>query len=269
MHEYLNQPENIERYSSFVRQKFGYGRWEAPVWVIGMEEGGGVCCADVIARINHWRENGAQEWAPLNDLPAFCGRIGQGDWFESNAQPQPTWNLLIELLMRVDPVLEQLTPIEIQMNHWGRQNGNACLVDFSPLPSPRTSVWHYATWLAQNPDLGRRLSSRHAFLQENGLGNARAEFLRKKLEHHAAIGTLRWILFYGKCRPFPAYFNQITGGRLAVPGDRLTPHFKVHLLDIGGRVVPCLVAGHPLARGRRWTADELNQVRQWLLLRLG
>lgn len=42
----------------FVRRFFGYGSWEAPIWFIGMEEGGGKRFQELNERFDKWNRRG-------------------------------------------------------------------------------------------------------------------------------------------------------------------------------------------------------------------
>ena len=52
----------------YCKQFFGYGRWDAPVWFVGLEEAGAGTPAELQNRLAAWDTRGRRE---LEDAPAF------------------------------------------------------------------------------------------------------------------------------------------------------------------------------------------------------
>ena len=88
---------------AYCKQFFGYGRWDAPVWFVGLEEAGAGTPAELHARLTAWDQRGRRE---LEDAPAFYPACGQAQWHGPNAALQPTWRQLIRILLlaRGEPV---------------------------------------------------------------------------------------------------------------------------------------------------------------------
>jgi hypothetical protein len=64
-----------DRVRDMARQRYGFGRWEAPCWFIGLEEGVAQDeNDDLIPRVNARRALGGGE---LNDCAEFHDKIGE------------------------------------------------------------------------------------------------------------------------------------------------------------------------------------------------
>ena len=67
-------------------RSFGYGRWEAPYWFIGPEQGMGDPAYDsLLVRVKAWRELGACELCDCREFRL----IGEKRWHHENPKPQP------------------------------------------------------------------------------------------------------------------------------------------------------------------------------------
>jgi len=62
---------------AYCKQFFGYGRWDAPVWFVGLEEAGAGTQEELQARLSAWDQRGRRE---LEDAPAFYPACGQPQW---------------------------------------------------------------------------------------------------------------------------------------------------------------------------------------------
>jgi hypothetical protein len=123
-----------------ARRSYGYGRWDAPYWFIGPEQGKGPKeTADNTPRVNAWlRLDGAE----LCDCLDFHRLIGEVNWHKARPKPQTTWKPLILLLMAY---LERDTNLEAlrayQRDQWGRaSSGETCLIELSGLAARSLSV---------------------------------------------------------------------------------------------------------------------------------
>jgi len=112
---------------------FGYGRWDAPYWFIGPEQGGG----ENESRAAIFDELQQDKAAPdgLCDCRDFHGGIQELRWhFIEPVDLQFTWRKLMLLLMTY---LSRPTDIEsmreYQRCRWGRQCGETCVIDLSGL----------------------------------------------------------------------------------------------------------------------------------------
>jgi hypothetical protein len=127
-----------------ARRCYGYGRWKAPYWFIGLEEG------QALREKNDFTDR-AQVFRKLNkdglcDCLRFHKEIGENRWHEQNPRTgkvnkQSTWQYLILLLMafqqrdidnerRRDDLLRAY-----QSNHWGMKGDETCVIELSGLPA--------------------------------------------------------------------------------------------------------------------------------------
>jgi len=111
---------------------YGYGRWEAPHWFIGPEQGQG--SESLECRIKAWKDLGAKE---LCDCREFSQRICDDRWHRQTPERQRTWTPLICLLMGF---LERSTDKDslaaYQRDRWGRlSESETCVIDLMGLPA--------------------------------------------------------------------------------------------------------------------------------------
>ncbi len=126
----------------FARTFYGYGNYSGQYWFIGMEEGGGNSFAEIAKRLNAWAKRGKRE---LEDVAEYHAEVGITHLFSETPKLQPTWNKLIRIVLSTNgqvPTTEQVR--EYQRTCLGRPNGDTCLVEILPLPSPSTGHWLYA-----------------------------------------------------------------------------------------------------------------------------
>lgn len=112
---------------------FGYGRWEAPYWFVGLEPGGN----ELEACVRAWKAAGESD---LLDLKS--GHTGHlRDWFGASAGTQPTWAKLIWLLLSFKS--EQATANATrayQKDKLGRRDGETALLELSSIPAENNGV---------------------------------------------------------------------------------------------------------------------------------
>ncbi len=75
----------------FAEHFYGYGNFSAPIWYIGVEEGGGETAAELSRRFSIWAERGKHE---LEDLIDYHRGIEVFDW---QSKVQDTWRPLIRI----------------------------------------------------------------------------------------------------------------------------------------------------------------------------
>jgi hypothetical protein len=110
-----------------ARRWFGYGRWDAPYWFIGMEPGG----ADDHASYEAWRQLGGAE---LIDCREHNLRSKFFLWHRDRPKPQRTWIRLIQLLLGYERKPADLEAAKLyQRDRWGTLNGDAVLAELSAL----------------------------------------------------------------------------------------------------------------------------------------
>ena len=74
----------------------GYGHWRAPVWFVGIEEGGGRTESAVANHLGAWHNRGRKD---LESAPEFFLASGKDAWHGDNAMAQTTWTQLIRMLL--------------------------------------------------------------------------------------------------------------------------------------------------------------------------
>ena len=138
---------------TFMHGFYGYGSYQADYWFIGMEEGGGDTVDEVSKRLTVWDQRGRRE---VEDVAEYHLALGITYPFAEKAKLQPTWAKLIRVLLSIEgeaPTKEDVR--RYQQQQWARSNGNVCLLELLPLPSPSTSHWLYGQ-SSQLPDLATR-----------------------------------------------------------------------------------------------------------------
>lgn len=169
----------------YMRDFAGYGHLQAPLWFVGMEEGGGRNVAELQRRVETWEARGRR---PLEDLAEFHHAIGEPKHFREPYPLQPTWASLARILQgwrgaAVDiPSLQQ-----VQATSLGSKNGLASLVELLLLPSPNVHSWPYAALAEEHPALVDRIRYRSAFL------SARIGMLQERIQE----AQPRAVIFYG------------------------------------------------------------------------
>jgi hypothetical protein len=132
---------NINLLKEFIFNFFGYGNYHSKYWFIGMEEGGGNSIKEVNRRLNAWEKRGKLE---LEDVAEYHFAIGIPEHFRDPAKLQPTWNKLIRILLSAEGQAGATEDVrEYQKSSLGRLNGESCLLELLPLPSPSTGKWLY------------------------------------------------------------------------------------------------------------------------------
>ena len=116
-----------------ARRCYGYGRWEAPYWFIGPEQGKSRKEPDGNSRrLEAWLELGADY---LCDCKCFHIKIGDTTRHGEIPKLQSTWRPLILMLMAFlgkDTKKESLRAY--QRDQWGMEsNGETCVIELSGL----------------------------------------------------------------------------------------------------------------------------------------
>jgi hypothetical protein len=109
---------------AMARNFFGYGRWSAPYWFIGLEPGGS-------GNIERARAFKKLQIDNLCDCKSFHLDIGVKDWHGTNAKEQRTWRRLIMLLTSFRG--EQKTTLDYQKEKWGMGDGETCIIELRGL----------------------------------------------------------------------------------------------------------------------------------------
>lgn len=122
-----------------ARQCFGYGRWNAPYWFIGPEQGQAPSeNDDLLPRVRAWHLSGGGE---LNDCRQFHALIGETRWHRERPQLQSTWRPLLLLLMSFLGRTTDNDALRIyQRDHWGTLDGETCVIELSGLAARNLEV---------------------------------------------------------------------------------------------------------------------------------
>lgn len=136
----------------------GYGNPKGDFWFVGMEEGGGADIDEIHRRLAAWQQ---LDEPSVADLPTFHDLIGDRKYFSKPVRLQTTWSRIARLVLSARGESSETGAIrEYQATQLGRVDGETCLLELLPLPSPGTNVWKYNDW---SPD--ERLESRKTYAE--------------------------------------------------------------------------------------------------------
>jgi hypothetical protein len=118
---------------------YGYGRWSAPYWFIGPEQGQAPEENDDLEpRVKAWNDLGGTE---LTDCREFHALIGEQRWHRERPKLQSTWRPLILLLMTfLGKSTVRDTLRNYQRDKWGRLDGETCVIELSGLAARNFTV---------------------------------------------------------------------------------------------------------------------------------
>jgi hypothetical protein len=176
------------------------------IWLIGPEQGGGWTKDEVYWRASLWSERGKKETEDLQSYHAALKaiaianveasdggsragvlKLSKLDW---KRNIQPTWGPLIRVILAFNgerAIPDKKDVMDFQKRELGRADGENCVLDLNPLPSPKQSKWNEA----------------HLSL--------RCDLLGKKLARHKPSKP-RLVLFYSL--PHQRWWEQISAHRL-------------------------------------------------------
>jgi hypothetical protein len=135
----IGKMHTYEDVRAMARTNYGYGRWDAPYWFIGPEQGMGSHEKDLGLRVRAWLDLGGLE---LNDCREFHRRIGEKRWHyeEPRVSLQRTWRPLILLLMTyLERPADRDNLRRYQRDRWGSADatqGETCAIELSGLAAP-------------------------------------------------------------------------------------------------------------------------------------
>jgi len=122
-----------------ARNCYGYGRWEAPYWFIGPEQGQSSDENNDIKRRYEAFLELDQDKDGLCDCREFHDRIfnNKSKWHSGIKPPlQQTWRCLILLLMSYLGKPEDKDYLRsYQRDSWGSSKGDTCVIELSGLPA--------------------------------------------------------------------------------------------------------------------------------------
>lgn len=256
---YFLNPEILE---SFMRGFFGYGNLKAPLWFVGMEEGGGNSLKEVHNRMRAWNRRGRKA---IEDAAAFHIQIKMGNLFRktdnrrSGPKIQGTWRrlILVVLSCRRDEALNNKIRLreavrEFQKTNFGRKGSCTAALELFPLPSPTRRTWNYGSGEGSPTRRWTTLPYlRTRSIYENCVIDYRIRGLQKLIAKHKP----KCIILYGNSNAFRLHWRRLAGydfppdkdGKLIGSGPTkylLLPHPSTHTND-----QPFLNAGVEMRRG--------------------
>lgn len=122
-------------YKALAAEKwFGYGRWDAPYWFVGMEPGG-----DEDPRVYEtWHDLGAPE---LLDLKAHSEACHDMKWVTQNPPLQRTWMQLIRIALGYEGLTPDPEDVRrYQRDRLGRSDDDTLLIELSSVNAKSLSV---------------------------------------------------------------------------------------------------------------------------------
>jgi hypothetical protein len=176
---YTGSSRQVSPIEEMARNCYGYGRWEAPYWCIGLEEG---MSGTLKERIEAWQHLGE---AGLSDCRLFHERIKDPRWHQE-AGLQRTWRPLMLLLMTfLDRDSDKESLREYQVRQWGSRSyaGETCVIELFGLPAK---------------DLQAGAAQRGEHFTDSQIDNIRQErieCIHKMMEKHRE--TLKLVVMYG------------------------------------------------------------------------
>jgi len=181
---------------AFIKQFFGYGDLNAPLWFIGMEEGGEHETDHFNALLKQWDQNGR----PQTTYIGHPDDVSKRSWFGLPHPPlQPTWRKLIRIILHATG--EDVTNERIRSyQSWelARPKSEACLLELMPLPSQKTSSWSYG----ERSKLSY-LTSRKEYMDR--ISPIRTKSLRDLIRSNQPVA----VVFYGTS--YMEYWRRVAG----------------------------------------------------------
>jgi hypothetical protein len=148
-------------FKHWIDNFYGYGSWDAKIWLIGYEEGGGDLPEEVAEKLNYFYNIHSQNTQPtLCDIRELYRQVvfrvdgPKGERFanlhdyrfDSNAALSSVWKNLAAFGhgYRHKPLPDDL--LAYQRHSFASLTGAEALIQFYPLPSPHSHAWYYS-WL--------------------------------------------------------------------------------------------------------------------------
>jgi hypothetical protein len=186
----------MKNLDDFMVRFAGYGNKSAPLWFVGLEEGGGQTVEELATRVNAWSARGGHA---LEDLADYHRAIGQAKYFDPPYPLQRTWASLCRVRQAwLDQPTDVATLKIIQSRELGRSHGGSNLVELMPLPATSVNHWPYTSLVADHPMLIDRDTYRRTYAP-------RREALIREL---VQSGHAQAVVFYGQR---PGSWSAIAG----------------------------------------------------------
>jgi hypothetical protein len=166
---------------------FGYGRWSAPYWFVGMEPGG----EDDARVYETWYELGAPE---LLDLKTHSEKCEDMRWLVEHPPLQATWKQLIRMALGYEGAPSGTEDVRCyQRDRLGRSDADTLLIELSAVNAPSLSV-HVAERESHRAD--------------------RIATIRRRMDEH----TPTFVVFYGVT--YRAEYEKVVGAAFNADGYR-------------------------------------------------
>ena len=225
----------------YLESFFGYGRWDAPIWFIGIEEAGGRSERELEQRLAVWAERGHKE---LEDAPTFYPASGNSSWHGEGAHIQATWKQLIRLLLLArGACADDKAILACQSTQLGSFAGDTSLTELLPLPSPDTATWNYGRWSELD-----RLRSRQAYLA--GTLNQRADVLKQRCRSNQPKAVIFYGLELADGTSLLPFWSWIAGGWF----DQAIERKKI-LLSRRNSKTTFFVTRHPVSESQEYFGE--------------
>jgi hypothetical protein len=212
---------------SYISRFYGYGSWNAPLWFIGMEEGGCPTLDEFSSRLICWSRRGSAE---LEDAPAYHKELNFTRWFGPKAKLQSTWEKLVRIYLSSQGLLSDIEAVRhFQGERFGSRDCGFASLELFPLPSTDTSAWIYRD-AAHIPYLINRQVYKYYVYPK------RAEGLRQRIATHRP----KYVIIYGL-----AYVDEWEG----IIGKKFGGRDSHNVHETTFESSRILVVPHPVARG--------------------
>lgn len=171
---------------------YGYGRWDAPYWFIGLEEGQAPWEGNKFdKRAGVFRD---LQTDGLCDCCEFHSGIGEHRFHEVNPKLQSTWKYLMLLITAFQqaPTDDEDYLKGYQRERWGRKNvqiGETCVIELSGLPANNSKI--------VRPEEMRRELERIRPIRINNI------------QHMLQLNTPKFVVMYGTTKKED--FRKIAG----------------------------------------------------------
>lgn len=181
---------------AYINGFYGYGNYQAPYWFVGMEEGGGNSHEEIVGRLEVWSKRGHEE---LEDLAQYHRELGMSRFFDAQAKLQSTWKQLIRVVLTANGQTYDVETIrEYQRSRLGTKDGETCLLELLPLPSPNIASWLYGEHSDLPYLLNRETYGKHV------TDSRIAHFQGRIIQHQPKA-----VVFYGI--KYRVYWEKIAG----------------------------------------------------------
>ena len=185
MPDEFKEKVKLENYANTF---FGFGKWEADYWLVGLEERGAKTLDEFYRRYNAWRKMGSEQMVDLREFfqkSKSKADPSNGEWPEWPKWDNPTWKTLRSILL---DACVNIGELDDKNEFWGgsknvkRGSGHIALIEVSPFPAPSTKDWPYGEWI---PDFMKKRSKWKKKFQEE-----RLRHLDEMLKEHKPIAVI-------------------------------------------------------------------------------